>query len=177
MKFVILSLLSLLSTGVWSKSIHQIVEKDIDGKEYKLSELKGKVVMIVNIASQCGFTGQLEDLQVLQATYQDKGLVVLGVPSNEFGGQAPEADGEMKEFCQKKYKVKFPLLSKGKVNGEERRPLYKILTENKKTSGDIGWNFVKFLVNKEGEVVKRWSSMTNPMSKDVTKEIDQLLAL
>lgn len=175
MKAMLFVLISLLTAGAWAESIHKIVEKDIDGKEFKLSELKGKVVLIVNIASQCGFTGQLEDLQTLHASYQDKGVVVLGVPSNEFGGQSPEADGEMKEFCQKKYKVKFPLLSKGKVNGSERRPLYKALTANKKTEGDIGWNFVKFLVNKEGEVVERWSSMTNPTSKDIKEAINKLL--
>lgn len=175
MKHIVVVLLSVLSLNAWSKSIHGIKEKSIDGKEYDLSELKGKVVLIVNIASQCGFTGQLEDLQVLQSSYQDKGLVVLGVPSNEFGGQSPEGDAEMKEFCQKKYKVNFPLLSKGKVNGADRRPLYKVLTDNKKTSGDIGWNFVKFLVNKNGEVVERWSSMTSPTSKNVKEAIDKLL--
>ena len=176
MKWVLLaSVFSVFSLAAKADSIHKIVEKDIDGKEFKMAQLKGKVVLIVNIASQCGFTGQLEDLQSLHANYQDKGLVVLGVPSNEFGGQTPEADGEMKEFCQKKYSVKFPLLSKGKVNGSERRPLYKTLTANKKTSGDIGWNFVKFLVNKEGEVVERWSSMTSPTSKEVKQAIDKLL--
>ena len=175
MKSILFTVLVSLSLNAWSQSIHTIVEKNIDGKEYNLSELKGKVVLVVNIASQCGFTGQLEDLQVLQSTYQDKGLVVLGVPSNEFGGQTPEGDAEMKEFCQKKYKVNFPLLSKGKVNGADRRPLYKILTANKNTSGDIGWNFVKFLVNKDGQVVERWSSMTSPTSKDVKQAIDKLL--
>lgn len=175
MKSVLFLLATLYSLGAWAESIHKLVEKDIDGKEFKLSELKGKVVLVVNIASQCGYTSQLEDLQSLHAYYQDKGFVVLGVPSNEFGGQTPEADGEMKEFCQKKYKVKFPLLSKGKVNGSERRPLYKALTANKKTSGDIGWNFVKFLVNKEGEVVERWSSSVSPSSKEIKEAVNKLL--
>jgi glutathione peroxidase len=175
MRIFLLSLLVSFSASGWSKSIHDVVEKSIDGKEYKLTELKGKVILIVNIASQCGFTGQLEDLQKLHAKYEKKGFAVLGVPSNEFGGQTPEADQEMKEFCQKKYNVNFPLLSKGKVNGKDRRPLYKVLTANKKTSDDIGWNFVKFLVDKNGEVVERWSSMTGPLSKDITSKIDKLL--
>jgi glutathione peroxidase-family protein len=166
--------------GVWSSlvgasSFHGIVEKDIEGKEFKLEELKGKVVLIVNIASQCGFTGQLDDLQKLHTQYKDRGLVVLGVPSNEFGGQTPENDQGMKDFCQKKYSVNFPLLAKGKVNGDERRPLYKYLVSQEAGKGDVGWNFVKFLVNKEGKVIERWSSMTNPQSKAITKKIDELL--
>jgi glutathione peroxidase len=171
-KFFALLLLTLPS---WAANFHDIVEKDIDGKELKLSDFKGKSVLVVNIASQCGFTGQLEDLQKLQAKYAAQGFTVLGVPSNEFGEQTPENDQGMKEFCQKKYNVNFPLLSKGKVNGKERRPLYQFLTANKKTSGDIGWNFVKFLVDKNGKIVDRWSSMTNPSSDSITKALEASL--
>ncbi len=171
----ILALLSFLTlaTSAFGQTVYDIKEKDIEGKELALSSFKGKVLLIVNIASQCGFTGQLEDMQKLHAKYQDKGLVVLGVPSNEFGGQTPEDDQGMKEFCQKKYSVNFPLLSKGKVNGEGRRPLYRFLISQK--SGDISWNFAKFLVGKDGKVIERWGSMTGPLSGDVTKAIERAL--
>jgi len=158
-------------------SFHSIVEKDIDGKEFKMSSLKGKTVLVVNIASQCGFTSQLEELQKLFDQYKTKNFVVLGVPTNDFGGQTPEDDKGMKEFCQKKYSVNFPLLAKGTVKGQETRPLYKFLTQEsgKAFEGEIGWNFVKFLVNAQGVVVKRWPSMTNPLDKEVTTEIDKLV--
>lgn len=167
--------LYMLCLPVWAASFHDIVEKDIDGKEIKLDQFKGKVVLVVNIASQCGFTPQLEDLQKLQTKYADKGFTVLGVPSNEFGEQTPENDQGMKEFCQKKYSVNFPLLSKGKVNGKDRRPLYKFLTANKKTGEDIGWNFVKFMVGKDGQVIERWASIAGPMSDGITKTLEKAL--
>lgn len=177
MRTIIYSFFFALSLSANAATFHSIVEKSIDGKEYKLADLKGKVVLVVNIASQCGFTPQLDDLQKLNTTYKDRGVVVLGVPSNDFGGQTPEDDQGMKEFCQKKYNVNFPLLSKGAVKGKETRPLYSFLTQESGESfeGEIGWNFVKFLVDKNGKVVKRWSSMTNPLDKSVTSEIDKLL--
>lgn len=167
----------LFTLTAFAAPFHSISEKDIDGKDFKLASLKGKVVLVVNIASQCGFTGQLEDLQKLHEKYKNRGVVVLGVPSNDFGGQTPEDDKGMKEFCQKKYSVSFPLLSKGTVKGKETRPLYRFLTQEsgKSNEGEIGWNFVKFLVDQKGSVVKRWSSMTNPMDQEVTSEIDKLL--
>ena len=163
---------------VWGQALagfHDVVERDIDGKEFKLDSLKGKVVLVVNIASQCGFTPQLEDLQKLQATYSSRGFTVLGVPSNEFGEQTPENDQGMKEFCQKKYNVNFPLLSKGKVNGRDRRPLYQFLLSQKLVSGDIGWNFVKFLVGKDGKVIDRWTSLTGPTSAGITEALERAL--
>ena len=110
MRAMFYSILMAFSFAANGATFHSIVEKSIDGQDYKLSELKGKVVLVVNIASQCGFTSQLDDLQKLNTKYKDKGLVVLGVPSNDFGGQTPEDDQGMKEFCQKKYNVNFPLL-------------------------------------------------------------------
>ena len=171
------ALIVAFSFSAQAASFHSIVEKDIDGKEYKLASLKGKPVLVVNIASQCGFTSQLDELQKLYSKYKDKGLVVLGVPSNDFGGQTPEDDKGMKEFCQKKYSVNFPLLAKGTVKGQDTRALYKFLTQEsgKSFEGEVGWNFVKFLVNKDGVVVKRWASMTNPLDKEVTSEVDKLL--
>lgn len=175
---LILSALSLaFSLSVTAAPFHSITERDIDGQEFKLSSLKGKPVLVVNIASQCGFTSQLDDLQKLNDKYKGKGLVVLGVPTNDFGGQTPEDDKGMKEFCQKKYSVNFPLLAKGTVKGKDTRPLYKFLTQEsgKASEGEIGWNFVKFLVAADGKVVKRWSSMTNPLDKEVTQEIEKLV--
>ena len=177
MRFLVSSFVLAFTFAASALPFYQTVEKDIEGKELKLSSFKGKPVLVVNIASQCGYTPQLEDLEKLSAKYKAKGLVVLGVPSNEFGGQTPEDDQGMKEFCQKKYSVKFPLLNKGMVNGPSPRPLYKFLkTEaGKDFEGDIKWNFEKFLVGPDGKVVKRWASDTKPMDLALTGEIEKLL--
>ena len=149
--------------------------KDIDGKEFDLAKLKGKVVLIVNVASECGYTPQYEGLQELYAKYEKDGLVVVGVPSNEFGKQEPGTDEEIKKFCTTKYKVTFPMMSKVVVKGKDQIPLYKTLTDatpNKK--GDIeqvGWNFEKFLINRKGEVVGRFKSAVEPTSDDLVKAI------
>lgn len=171
MRFFILFL--ALSTQVMAMPFHQIVDKDIDGKDYPLMQLKGKPVLVVNIASQCGYTGQLEDLQKLHQKFSPQGLVVLGVPSNDFGGQTPEDDAGMKEFCQKKYNVSFPLLRKGPVSGKDRRPLYTHLTKESAKPGDVSWNFTKFLVDKNGVVVQRWSASED--DEDITAAIQKVL--
>jgi glutathione peroxidase len=144
-------LMLFLTTSVFAQEIYSVKEKSIDGKEFLMSDLKGKAVLIVNIASQCGYTKQLEALEALHQQYKVKGLVVLGVPTNDFGGQTPEDDKAMLEFCSKKYNVTFPLLTKKTIQGKEKRELYKILTEKTegKLKGDVAWNFVKFLVNKK----------------------------
>ncbi len=165
----------VVATSAWAQGFYEIKEKDIEGQELPLSNFKGKVVLVVNIASQCGFTPQLEELQALQAKYASRGFTVLGVPSNEFGEQTPENDQGMKEFCQKKYNVNFPLLAKGRVNGPERRPLYQYLLKQKASSGDIGWNFIKIMVNKHGEVIDRWTSLTAPSSPRVITTLEKAL--
>ena len=169
--------LLLQVTPIYAANFFEIQDKDIDGKEIKMETFKGKVLLIVNIASQCGFTGQLEDLQIIQDQYKTKNFTVIGVPTNDFGGQTPENDQGMKEFCQKKYNVNFPLLQKATIIGKEKRPLYKFLTEEagKKVQGEVGWNFVKFLVDKDGKVVDRFTSLTNPSSGTVKKAIEKLL--
>ena len=149
--------------------------KDIDGKDYDLAKLKGKVVLFVNVASECGYTPQYEGLQELFAKYEKDGLVVVGIPSNEYGKQEPGSDAEIKKFCSTKYKVTFPMMSKVVVKGEGQVPLYKTLiaaTPDKNgKSQEIGWNFEKFLIGRDGKVVGRFPSKVEPMSDELTKAV------
>ncbi|MFO1094766.1 MAG: glutathione peroxidase [Planctomycetaceae bacterium] len=152
--------------------------KSLDGKEVDLSKYKGKVVMIVNVASQCGLTPQYEALQDLQKTYKDQGFVVLGFPCNQFGKQEPGDATEIKEFCTKNYGVTFDLFSKIDVNDDKAAPLYKFLTSEKTNpgfSGKIGWNFEKFLISREGKVVARFKPQTKPESEEVVTKIESEL--
>lgn len=176
MKILIIFIMIFASTA-FGQEIYQINEKDIKGEEFKMSALKGKVVLIVNIASQCGYTHQLEGLEKLYVKYKEKNFVVLGVPTNDFGGQTPEDDKSMLEFCQKNYNVTFPVLTKKTVQGEGKRDLYKFLTEKspKEFQGSIAWNFVKFLINKKGEVVARFNSATSPEDDKLLKKLEDLL--
>jgi glutathione peroxidase len=149
--------------------------KSLDGKDVDLSQYQGKVVMFVNVASKCGYTPQYKGLQDLHDKYADKGLVIIGVPANEFGKQEPGTDTEISEFCTSKYGVKFPMLSKVVVKGDGMTPLYKLLTEketNPKFAGEIGWNFTKFVVGRNGEIVARFEPKIKPESEDVVKTIE-----
>ncbi len=153
--------------------------KDIDGKEVDLSKYKGKVVMIVNVASKCGFTPQYEQLEAVYEKYKDKGFVILGFPANDFGKQEPGTEAEIKEFCSSKFNVKFDMFSKITVKGEEAPKLYKDLTSKEKNGafgGDIKWNFTKFLVGKDGKVVARYESKVKPDDAEVTAAIEKELA-
>src|SRR5215468_7173125 len=151
--------------------------KDIDGKEVDLTKYKGKVVMFVNVASKCGLTPQYKALQALHDKYADKGLVIIGVPANEFLKQEPGTNAEIKAFCTKKFNVKFPMLAKVVVKGDGICPLYEYLTTKteKKFQGDIEWNFAKFLVSREGVVVGRFKPAVKPDAKDVTEAIEKEL--
>src|SRR5439155_24744892 len=144
--------------------------KGIDCNDVDLSQLKGKVVLVVNVASQCGYTPQYEGLQSLYTKYQRDGLVVLGVPSNDFGAQEPGTDAEIKKFCATNYKVTFPMLSKVTVKGAGKVELYKLLTAatDKK---EVGWNFEKFVINRKGEVVDRFGSAVEPTSDELVKAV------
>jgi glutathione peroxidase len=157
-------------------SVYDFEAVSIDGKPAHLSTQKGKVLLIVNTASACGFTPQFAGLEKLWETYADKGLVVVGFPSNEFGGQDPGTDGEIASFCQLNYGVKFPMMSKVKVNGTDAHPLWKWLTAEAPgilgTKG-IKWNFTKFLVGKDGQVIKRYAPNDAPES--ITKDIEAAL--
>ncbi len=153
--------------------------KDIDGKDVKLSDFKGKVLLMVNVASKCGLTPQYKDLQAAFEKYKEKGLVVLGFPANEFGAQEPGTEKEIKEFCTTKYQVTFPMFAKIVVKGDGIHPLYKHLTgeaTNPGMSGDIKWNFTKFLVSREGKVVKRIEPKTKVTDEEVVKAVEAELA-
>lgn len=159
-------------------SIYDFVVKDIDGHDYKMDQLRGKVVMIVNVASKCGYTPQYEGLQALYQKYQDKGFVILGFPANNFMGQEPGTNEEIKTFCSTKYNVTFPMFAKISVKGDDKHPLYKYLTEKQtdpKFSGDISWNFNKFLIGRNGELIARFDSKDTPQSDKVTQSIEQAL--
>ena len=148
--------------------------QSIDGKEVDLSQYKGKVVLLVNVASKCGYTPQYEGLQKLYAAHEKEGLVIIGVPANEFGKQEPGTNEEIQQFCSSKYKVTFPMMGKVVVKGDGITPLYKFLTDKEtdpKFAGDIKWNFEKFLINKKGEVVGRFESKVKPDSDELTKAI------
>ena len=148
---------------------------DINGKPVELSQYQGKVVLLVNVASKCGYTPQYRGLEKLYEKYAKDGLVVIGVPANEFGRQEPGTDVEINEFCTSTYHVTFPMMSKAVVKGQGICPLYKFLTSKEtdaKFAGDIGWNFEKFLISRSGEVVGRFRSRVTPESEELVKAIE-----
>ena len=160
-----------------SASISEITVKDINLKEVKLSDYNGKVLLIVNVASKCGFTSQYEGLQKIYEMYKDQGFEVLGFPCNDFGGQEPGTNEEIKNFCSLNYNVTFPMFDKVHVKGEEKAPLFDLLTNNSVTGDStIKWNFEKFIIDKEGNIVDRFRSITKPDSKKITKLIEQELS-
>lgn len=151
--------------------------KNIDGDDFSLESYKGKVILIVNTASKCGYTKQYDGLQKLFDTYKDQGLVVLGAPANNFGGQEPGTEEEIKEFCSLTYSVEFPMLSKVSVKGKDQHPLFSWLTseENPDFKGDIKWNFEKFLISKDGKLLHRFRSGTTPQSKEMIAAVEKAL--
>lgn len=152
--------------------------KSLDGKDVNLAQYRGKVVMMVNTASQCGLTPQYKELQALYEKYKDKGFVVLGFPANDFGKQEPGSDEEIGAFCEKNYGVTFPMFSKISVK-EDKAPLYQYLTGDKlpvEPKGDIEWNFEKFLLGREGEVVARFRPRVKPDAPEVVQKIEAELA-
>ena len=160
-----------------AESIYDLPLKDIDGKDTSLKPYQGKVMLIVNVASKCGFTPQYTALEALHQKYKDRGLVVLGFPCNQFGGQEPGTDAEIKQFCSSKYNVTFPMFDKIEVNGANRHPLYVMLAGKESPfAGDIGWNFTKFLIGRDGKILKRFESRVKPDSPEVTKAIEAALA-
>jgi len=153
--------------------------KDIDGNDVSLSKYKGNVVMIVNVASKCGFTPQYAGLEALYKKYADQGFVIIGFPANNFGGQEPGTDEQIKTFCTSKYDVTFPMMHKISVKGDDKAPIYQFLTQREtdgEFAGEIGWNFTKFLVDRNGVVMARYASKTKPEDESVTKAIEKALA-
>lgn len=157
-------------------SLYDFARKDIDGKERKLSEFKGKVVLVVNVASKCGLTKQYAGIEALYRKYRDKGLVVLGFPANNFGGQEPGTEAEIKQFCKGTYDVTFPMFSKISVKGEDIDPLYSWLIGQSGKSDDIEWNFAKFVVGRDGKRVLRFSPKTTPEAPEFVAAIEKELA-
>ncbi|HEY1172921.1 MAG TPA: glutathione peroxidase [Verrucomicrobiae bacterium] len=151
--------------------------KSIDGKEQSLGEYKGKVWLVVNVASECGLTGQYAGLEELYKKYKDKGFVVLGFPCNDFGEQEPGAEKEIKLFCQTRYQVTFPMFAKVKITGQGKHPLYEQLTgKSSPFPGDVTWNFAKFLVGKDGKILKRFDPDVEPDTEEMSKAVEAALA-
>lgn len=158
-------------------TIYDFSVKTIDGQDTTLAPYKGQVLLIVNTASACGLTPHYKGLQHLYSTYKDRGFVVLGFPCNQFAGQEPGTEEEIKSFCELNFQVTFPMFSKIDVKGENAHPLYKYLVDNTPApyhTGDIEWNFVKFLIDREGRIMKQYSARTEP--EELESDIKQLLA-
>jgi glutathione peroxidase len=156
-----------------ASSVHEFTLNSIDGKPAPLPAYQGKVVLIVNVASRCGFTPQYAGLEALYEKYKDRGFVILGFPANNFGGQEPGTNEEIKTFCSTKYNVTFPMYAKISVKGDDKAPLYQFLTDT--TGSEIQWNFTKFLVDKNGKVVARFESKVTPESPEVAGAIEKAL--
>jgi glutathione peroxidase len=157
--------------------IYSFTLNSIDGKPAPLAAYKGKVVLVVNVASQCGYTPQYSALEATYEKYKDQGFVILGFPANNFGGQEPGTNEEIKTFCNRKYNVTFPMYAKISVKGDDQAPLYAYLTKDTGPgiSGEIKWNFTKFLVDRNGKVVQRFESKVTPDSKEVVAAIEKEL--
>ncbi|MEJ2053446.1 MAG: glutathione peroxidase [Calditrichaceae bacterium] len=165
-------------TEKMQSSIYNIPVKDIDGNPLTLSKYKGKALLIVNVASKCGFTPQYKGLESLYETYKDSGLVVLGFPANNFNHQEPGTNEQIKQFCTTNFNVTFPMFSKISVKGGDKHPLYQYLTEQKtdpKFAGDITWNFNKFLIDRNGNIVARFDSAVTPQSDQVIQAVRKVL--
>ena len=157
-------------------NISDIVVTDMEGKKIPLSNYKGKTLLIVNVASECSFTPQYKGLEAIYKKYHDKGFEILAFPCNQFGGQEPGTNEQIKQFCSTKYDVTFKLFDKIDVNGKNRTALYKLLTNNDVTgSGDIGWNFEKFLISKDGNIIARYPSKVEPTSDKIVNAIEEQL--
>ena len=170
-----LALIQIVSAA--NASLYEVPLKDINGKAVSLKDYKGKVVLLVNVASQCGFTPQYKALQAVHTKYQAKGFTVIGVPCNDFGSQEPGSNEEIKQFCSSKYNVTFPMMDKVHVKGPEQHPLYAALTgKDSPYPGDIKWNFGKFLIGRDGRIVKRYDSKVTPDSAEITQDIEAALA-
>ena len=180
MKILILLAVGLIYqviTAGAAGSIYDIPLKDIDGKDTSLKPYQGKVMLVVNVASKCGFTPQYTALEALHQKYKDRGLVVLGFPCNQFGGQEPGTDADIKQFCSSKYAVTFPMFDKIEVNGANRHSLYVMLAgKESPVAGDIGWNFTKFLIGRDGKILKRFESKVKPDSPEMIQAIEAALA-
>lgn len=156
-----------------ASSVHEFTLPAIDGKPTPLSAYQGKVLLMVNVASQCGYTPQYKGLEALYRKYKDQGLVVVGFPANNFGAQEPGTNEEIKTFCTRNYNVTFPMYAKVSVKGSDQTPVYRYLTSA--AGGDVKWNFTKFLVGKDGKVIQRFESGTAPESAELVAAVEKAL--
>ena len=158
-----------------SKLFYDLKIKSITGDELNIVEMKGKTVLLVNVASKCGFTKQYEELQQLYDNFKDKGFIVIGIPSNQFGEQEPGSESEIKNFCETNFNITFPMTSKYDVKGDNAHPIYLWAKETYGNSTVPKWNFHKILINKEGKVEDTFVSFTNPLSKKIINKLEQIL--
>ena len=178
MKILLAALLVLSATAFAASSVYDFTMPALNGTPTPLAGFKGKVVLVVNVASQCGYTPQYEGLQALYAKYRDQGFVIAGFPANNFGGQEPGTNEEIGAFCKSKFGVTFPMFSKISVKGSDQAPLYRFLTDksaNPKTGGEIQWNFTKFLVDRTGKVIQRFEPAVEPESKELVSAVESTL--
>ena len=172
---IMISFFGNLSKANYEKLAYDFSFKDLDGTVLNLSEYKGKVIVVINVASQCGFTNQYEDMQKIWEKYQAKGIVILGVPSNDFGNQEPGNNDDIKNFCEAKFGISFPMTEKVKVKGDNAHPFYIWAKENHGKSAVPKWNFHKIIINKEGKVFETFTSITNPSSKKFINILEKLI--
>ena len=158
-----------------SQIFYDLNIESINGDELNIAGMNGKTILLVNVASNCGFTKQYDELQKLYDNYRDKGLIVIGVPSNQFGGQEPGTESEIKDFCETNFNITFPITSKYDVKGSNAHPIYLWAKETYGNSAVPKWNFHKILINKEGKIEDTYLSFTNPLSNKITKKLEQIL--
>ena len=163
------------ANGEYNKTFFDFTIDSINEEKLELSLFRGKTILLVNVASNCGFTKQYDDLQELYESYKDKGLIVLGVPSNQFGGQEPGSNNEIKDFCETNFNITFPMTRKYDVKGEGAHPIYIWAKENFGKSAVPKWNFHKILINNDGIIENTFASFTKPMSKKIRAEIEKIL--
>jgi glutathione peroxidase len=177
MKILVSLLIGAFFMSFSSDSFYGFTMKNIDGAEVTLDSYKGKVLLVVNTASKCGYTPQYEGLQTIYSQYKDQGFEILGFPANNFMGQEPGTDEQIKEFCTANYNVEFPMFSKVSVKGKDQNPLFTYLTnqENPDFKGDIKWNFEKFLISKDGKLLHRFRSGVKPTDKEMKSAIEAAL--
>jgi glutathione peroxidase len=161
--------------GSTPASVLDFTMKNIDGKDVPLSAYKGKVLLIVNVASECGYTPQYKGLEALYREFKDRGFVILGFPANNFGAQEPGTDQEIKNFCSTQYDVTFDLFSKISVKGKDQHPLYAFITSDPAVAGEVRWNFQKYLVGKDGKLIARFPSKVEPLSEEVKGAVEKAL--
>lgn len=177
-RFLICMLFCAATLAAAEKTVYDFTLNTIDGQSAPLGSFKGKVVLLVNVASRCGYTPQYSALESIYEKYKDRGFVIVGIPANNFGSQEPGTNAEIKTFCKTKYSVTFPMMSKVSVKGDDITPLYQFLTDkaaNPQTGGEIQWNFTKFLIGPDGRVITRFEPAVTPDSPEVTGAIEKAL--